>query len=71
MAGNFLEDLVKEWLEFQGFLVKQKILVDPRPNGGFNSELDVVGYHPRENGYPRMNFDSRAGSIWYLCGYLN
>ena len=48
MAGNFLEDLVKEWLEFNGFLVKQNIPVDPRPNGGFNSELDVVGFHPVE-----------------------
>jgi hypothetical protein len=46
MAGNHLENLVAEWFEFQGFFVRKNIQVDPRPNGGYNCELDVVAFNP-------------------------
>ncbi len=46
MAGNHLENLVAEWFEYQGFFVRQNVLVGPRPNGGYEGELDVVAFHP-------------------------
>jgi hypothetical protein len=44
--SNHLEDLVAEWLEFNGYFVRKSVLVGPRPNGGFEGELDVVAVHP-------------------------
>ena len=43
---NFLEQLVAEWYEFRGYFVRRNINVGPRPEGGFESELDVVAFHP-------------------------
>ena len=43
---NFLEQLVAEWFEFRGYFVRRNIYVGPRPKGGFESELDVVAFHP-------------------------
>ncbi|HET6423221.1 MAG TPA: hypothetical protein VFG20_06030 [Planctomycetaceae bacterium] len=46
VAHNYLEQLVAEWYEFQGYFVRRNVLVDPRPNGGYECELDVVAFHP-------------------------
>lgn len=43
---NFLEQLVAEWYEFRGYFVRRNINVGPRSKGGFESELDVVAFHP-------------------------
>jgi hypothetical protein len=43
---NFLEQLVAEWYEFRGYFVRRNINVGPRARGGFESELDVVAFHP-------------------------
>jgi hypothetical protein len=43
---NHLEQLVAEWYEYQGYFVRKNIKVDPRPNGGYNCELDVVAFNP-------------------------
>jgi len=48
MAVNYLEQLVAEWYEFQGYFVRRNIRVGPRPNGGYNCELDVVAFNPQE-----------------------
>lgn len=45
--SNHLEDLVAEWLEFNGYFVRKSVLVGRRERGGFEGELDVVGFHPR------------------------
>jgi hypothetical protein len=45
-VSNHLEDLVAEWLEYNGYFVRKSVLVGPRPNGGFEGELDVVAVHP-------------------------
>ena len=42
---NHLEQLVSEWLQYRGFFVRTSVQVGPRPNGGFEGELDVVGVH--------------------------
>jgi hypothetical protein len=44
--GNYLEQLVAEWYEYQEYFVRQNVLVGPRPKGGYEGELDVVAFHP-------------------------
>jgi hypothetical protein len=43
---NFLEQLVAEWYEYQGFFVRRNVNVGKRPQGGHEGELDVVAFHP-------------------------
>jgi len=43
---NFLEQLVSEWLEYKGYFVRRNVHVGKRPKGGYECELDVVGFHP-------------------------
>lgn len=45
---NFLEELVAEWYEFQGYFVRRNVLVGKRAKGGYEGELDVVAFHPEE-----------------------
>ena len=42
-----LEDLLVEWYQWQGYIVRQNIFVGRRQNGGWDGELDVVAYHPQ------------------------
>lgn len=60
--SNFLETLVAEWYEFNGFFVRRNVLVGPRPNGGHECELDVVAFHPAQRKLvhvePSMDTDS-------------
>src|SRR6266498_1371861 len=46
MAINFLEQLVAEWYEYQGYFVRRNAKVGKRPEGGYECELDVVAFHP-------------------------
>jgi len=46
---NHLEALVAEFLEYSGYFVRRSILVGARPKGGYEGELDVVGWHPTTN----------------------
>jgi hypothetical protein len=46
MASNYLEQLVAEWYEYQGYFIRRNVLVGRRERGGFESELDVVAFHP-------------------------
>jgi hypothetical protein len=46
MASNFLEELVAEWYEYQEYFVRRNVLVGKRIQGGYESELDVVAFHP-------------------------
>lgn len=43
-----LEVLVAEYLDWQGFLVKRNVKVGRLAHGGWEGELDVVGYKPVE-----------------------
>jgi hypothetical protein len=47
MAYNHLEQLIAEWLEYSGFFVRRNVKVDKRSQGGYDGELDVIGFHPR------------------------
>jgi hypothetical protein len=45
---NFLEQLVAEWYEYQGYFVRRNVKVAKRSKGGHGGELDVVVFHPGE-----------------------
>jgi len=47
-VANFLEQLVVEWYEFNGYFVRRNIFVGPLKRGGFEAELDVVAFHPEK-----------------------
>lgn len=47
MAANFLEQLVSEWYEFNGYFVRRNVNVGRLPRGGYECELDVVAFHPQ------------------------
>jgi len=49
MAGNFLEQLVCEWYEYQGYFVRRNIPVGKRAKGGYDGELDVVAFNPAQS----------------------
>lgn len=46
MAGNYLEQLIAEWYEYQGYYVRRNVLVGKRLKGGYEGELDVVAFNP-------------------------
>lgn len=43
---NHLESLAREWLEWNGHIVRVNIMVGKRPAGGHEMEVDVVAYDP-------------------------
>lgn len=43
---NYLEQLVSEWYEYQGYFVRRNVNVGRRPQGGWECELDVVAFNP-------------------------
>ena len=42
---NHLEQLAGEWLEYNNYIVRGSIPVGGRPRGGYEGELDVVGFN--------------------------
>lgn len=43
-----LEDLIGQFYEWKGYFVRRNILVGKRAAGGWEMELDVVAFHPKE-----------------------
>lgn len=43
---SHLETLIAEYLEWQGFLIRRNIKVGRLSHGGWEMELDIVGFHP-------------------------
>lgn len=41
-----LEDLIAQYLDWRGYLVRRNVKVGKRAAGGWEMELDVVGYKP-------------------------
>ncbi|MGE5606454.1 MAG: hypothetical protein ACM3YE_12290 [Bacteroidota bacterium] len=46
MANNFAEQLLREWYEYQGYFVRNNVWVGKRDKGGYETELDIVAFHP-------------------------
>lgn len=44
---SHLETLIAEYLDWEGFLVKSNIKVGKLGHGGWEMELDIIGYHPK------------------------
>jgi hypothetical protein len=42
-----LETLIAEYLEWQGYLVRRNTKVGRLSHGGWEMELDIVGFHPK------------------------
>ena len=43
---SHLEDLIAEYYDWRGYLVKRNVKVGRLSHGGWEMELDVVAYHP-------------------------
>jgi len=46
---SHLESLIVEFLDWKGYLVRRNIKVGRLKHGGWEMELDVIGYHPHTN----------------------
>ncbi len=46
---SHLEDLIAEYYDWRGYLVKRNIKVGRLQHGGWEMELDVIAYHPHTN----------------------
>lgn len=46
---NHLEQLLYEYYDWQGYLVKRNIKVGRLLRGGWEGELDIIAYHPIKN----------------------
>ena len=44
--ASHLETLIHEYLEWQGYLVRRNVKVGRRAKGGWEMELDLIGYNP-------------------------
>jgi len=49
MQTNFMEELVAEWFEYRGYIVKRNERVGRRAKGGHEGELDIVAFNPKTN----------------------
>lgn len=43
---SHLEDLIAEYYDWQGYLVKRNVKVGRLVHGGWEMELDLIAYHP-------------------------
>ena len=46
---SHLEDLVAEYYDWQGYLIKRNVKVGKLAHGGWAMELDIIAYHPHTN----------------------
>ncbi len=45
---SHLEDLLTEYYDWQGYIVRRNIKVGRLSHGGWEGELDIVAYHPQK-----------------------
>jgi hypothetical protein len=62
MQANFMEELVAEWLEYKGHIVKRNERVGRRERGGHEGELDVVAFNPKTKHIVHFETSSDADS---------
>lgn len=62
MQINFLEELVAEWLEYNGYIVKRNERVGRRAKGGHEGELDIVAFNPVTNHLTHVETSGDAAS---------
>jgi hypothetical protein len=47
MQVNFLEEIVAEWYEYTGYIIRRNDRVGKRKEGGHEGELDVIAFNPQ------------------------
>jgi len=62
MQTNFLEELVAEWYEYKGYIVKRNERVGRLAAGGHEGELDVVAFNPRTSHVAHIETSTDADS---------
>ena len=59
---NFLESLAAEWLEYTGYLVLSNIRTRPLEEGGYEGEVDVLGYRQKNGGGEVVHIETSGDS---------
>jgi hypothetical protein len=59
---NHLEALTAEWLAYNGYFTRSTIKVGKRAKGGWDGELDVVGFHPARQHFIHVECSIDANS---------
>jgi hypothetical protein len=44
---SHLEDLICEYYEWQGYIIRRNVKVGRLSHGGWEGELDIIAYHPK------------------------
>jgi len=57
---NFLEQLVAEWYAYKGYFVRTNIKFGKRTRGGYEGEMDVVAFDPKEKILVHLETSSSA-----------
>lgn len=62
---NHLETLTAEWLDYNGYFVRTAVKVGKRAKGGWDGELDVVGFHPARSHFLHVecSIDSKTWEV--------
>jgi hypothetical protein len=60
--ANHLEELMREWYEYRGYLVRVNDRVGRRTKGGHEGELDIVAFHPAKKHLVHIETSTDAGS---------
>ena len=60
---SHLEDLLCEYYEWQGYVVRRNIKVGPLSHGGHEGELDIIAYHPQNKNLVHLE-PSIDGHSW-------
>lgn len=58
----FLEQLVAEWYAFQGFFVRTNIKFGKRKKGGYEGEINVAAYNPKDKRIIHFEISTDADS---------
>ena len=45
---SHLEDVIAEYYDWRGYLIKRNVKVGRRSRGGWEMELDIIAYHPHD-----------------------
>ncbi|MCK5580901.1 MAG: hypothetical protein KAJ18_06470 [Candidatus Omnitrophica bacterium] len=58
----FLEQLVAEWYAYKGFFVRTNMKYGKRKKGGYEGEIDVAAYDPRDKKIIHLEISTDANS---------
>jgi len=59
---NFLEELIAEWYEYQGYFVRRNVKFDKMPKGGYKGEIDTVAFDPKQRVLKHIEVSGDADS---------